>query len=539
MLSDNERLCGTVKWFSPKKGYGFIKLDTGESSQVFLHKEDLPESSDGVVSPGDRLTFSVRQEELGPAAMDVIQVKDGKTKASQIRSENVKIPATENLIRVKDVTIPENKLPLEKVKSTGFECLGLLPNLLHAVSDAGYEAPTPIQTKGIPIVLAGKDLVGCAQTGTGKTAVFALPILQRFTQSQDKSSKKSLARALVLAPTRELAIQIGESFSEYGKYTTINNVVIYGGVGQTPQVKAVQRGVDVLVATPGRLLDLIGQRFINLEHIEILVLDEADRMLDMGFIHDVQKIIKMVPKTRQMLLFSATMPQEVKDLSKTFMHAPIQIDVSPNQKTVEIIEQAVYFVAKMNKQALLEHILQSPEITKALVFARTKHGANKVARLLNRSKIDADAIHGNKSQTARQKALEDFRVGDTRVLVATDVAARGIDVEDISHVIQYDLPNVADMYVHRIGRTGRAGAAGTAIAFCDETERSFLDDIEKFLKTRIRVVEDHPFKQMPKKAILKSSRARSVPKSRSVKPVARRRSPPPARYRNHVRKNGR
>jgi ATP-dependent RNA helicase RhlE len=494
MLTENQRYFGSVKWYNSKKGYGFITLDSGESGEVFLHKSQLQDSQVEHVRPGERLSFHVKQDQKGPAAVDLKPEEEVATEVSEI--------------------------PADETAHAGFDGLGLLPCLLRALPPE-YETPTPIQIQGIPIVLAGKDLLGCAQTGTGKTAAFALPILQRFVTQPAVVEKNRPPRALVLAPTRELAIQIGDNFTEYGKYTNLRNVVIFGGVGQAPQVKALQRGVDILVATPGRLQDLINQRYITLDHVEVLVLDEADRMLDMGFIHDVQRIIKMVPKNRQMLLFSATIPDEIKTLSNTFMHDPVAIDVSPNQKAVEIIAQSMYFVAKGNKQSLLEHLLQAPEITRALVFSRTKHGANKIAKHLVQVGINADAIHGNKSQTARQKALEDFRVGRIQVLVATDVAARGIDVDDISHVFQFDLPEVAEMYVHRIGRTARAGAPGTAIAFCDQEERWCLDAIERFINTQIPVNPDHPFKQEPIKVDVIVPGTGKSPTTRAPKPRSR------------------
>jgi ATP-dependent RNA helicase RhlE len=344
-------------------------------------------------------------------------------------------------------------------------------------------------------------LLGCAQTGTGKTAAFALPILQRLgthtselTRSNGNGKKRSKrpVRVLVLSPTRELAIQIGESFSTYGRHTGLTNTVIFGGVGQNPQVQALQRGVDIVIATPGRLLDLMGQGHINLEHVEVLVLDEADRMLDMGFIHDVRRIVREVPKRRQTLLFSATMPRAIVELAGSILHDPIEVSVSPEQPTVESIEQGVFFVTRKKKQALLEHLLGDSDVTRVLVFSRTKHGANRIVKHLTKRGIRAEPIHGNKSQTARQKALRNFRTGKTRVLVATDVASRGIDVDDISHVIQFDLPNEPETYVHRIGRTGRAGAEGIALAFCSEEERPYLRDIEKLIRMRVPIIQEHP-----------------------------------------------
>nr|MDO8111024.1 DEAD/DEAH box helicase [Candidatus Sigynarchaeota archaeon] len=336
------------------------------------------------------------------------------------------------------------------------------------------------------------------------TAAFALPILHNLanqqstaprTNEKSKKSPKREIRVLVLAPTRELAIQTGEFFTEYSQFSKLTNTVIYGGVGQNPQVEALQRGIDILTATPGRLLDLMNQGFVHLDHVEVLVLDEGDRMLDMGFIHDVRRIVNSVPAKRQTMLFSATIPREIIELASSILHDPANISVTPEQPTVEAITQFVYFVAKKKKQQLLTHLLKDKAIIRALVFTRTKHGANKVVKLLGRDGIIAEPIHGNKSQTARQKALEDFREGSTRVLVATDVASRGIDVEEISHVIQFDLPTEPETYVHRIGRTGRAGLAGIALAFCDDDERPMLKEIERLIRKHVPVVADHPFKE--------------------------------------------
>ncbi len=381
-----------------------------------------------------------------------------------------------------------------------FHNLGLNSHLQQAVLEAGYLEPTPIQTQTIPSILARRDLVGCAQTGTGKTAAFVLPILQllaynspesHHSNSNSNSHNKKPIRVLVLSPTRELAIQIGDFFTEYGKFMKkLTNTVIYGGVKQHHQVKALTSGVDVLIATPGRLLDLIGQGYVSLQQIEFLVFDEADHMLDMGFIPDVRRIMKTVSKDHQTMLFSATMPKEIVQMAKNFLHKPVEVSVNPNQPVVEIIDQTVYFVEKANKQALLLSIVSNPEVERALVFSRTKHGANKIVNKLLKDGVEAEPIHGNKSQNARQKALQNFRDGTTRILVATDVAARGIDVEDISHVIQFDLPNVSETYVHRIGRTGRAGANGIAIAFCDHEERRFLLDIQKLIRRKIPVASN-------------------------------------------------
>jgi len=383
-----------------------------------------------------------------------------------------------------------------------FQELKLLPQLLHAVDDLGYRQPSPIQEQAIPPVLEGKDLIGCAQTGTGKTAAFAIPILQRLHGRISRTHTP--IRALVLTPTRELALQIKESFDQYGKYLRLRHTVIFGGVGQAPQVEALQKGVDILVATPGRLNDLCNQGFIDLAGIETFVLDEADRMLDMGFIHDVRKVIDRLPEKRQTLLFSATMPQEIADLSKKILHDPIRVEVTPQSSTVDAIEQRLYKVDKGNKKFLLRHILEDPSLDSVLVFTNTKHGADRVVKELGRAGIDAMAIHGNKGQTARIKALDSFKNGSIRVLVATDIAARGIDVNELAAVVNYELPNVPETYVHRIGRTGRAGRGGVAISFCNVDELAYLKDIEKLIKKKVPVVEDHPwpmeiFELTPKK----------------------------------------
>lgn len=373
-----------------------------------------------------------------------------------------------------------------------FQDLNLIEPLLRAVRAEGYTEPTPVQEQAIPHVLAGKDLIGCAQTGTGKTAAFALPILQRLA-SGNQNRQRGAIRALVLTPTRELAAQIGDSFAVYGRHTGLRHTVIYGGVGQQPQVQALRRGVDILVATPGRLLDLLNQGAVRLNMIEVFVLDEADRMLDMGFIQDVRRVIKALPARRQTLLFSATMPEAIQELADHILIEPVRVEVTPQATTVEKIEQSVFFVDKKNKRALLEHILSDPAIRRVLVFTRTKHGANRLVEQLDRARIQAEAIHSNKSQTARERALANFRSGRTRVLVATDIAARGIDVDDVTHVINYDLPNEPESYVHRIGRTARAGASGTAYSFCDVEERKFLRDIEKLIRLSVPAVEEHPY----------------------------------------------
>ena len=378
-----------------------------------------------------------------------------------------------------------------------FKELNLSAPLLRAVQEAGYETPSPIQAAAIPPVLAGRDLMGCAQTGTGKTAAFALPMLDRLTANAPR--RKGAVRALILTPTRELALQIGESFEAYGKYLKLRSTVIFGGVGQAPQVEALKKGVDILIACPGRLNDLIGQGFIDLSALEIFVLDEADRMLDMGFVHDVKKVIAKLPAQRQNLMFSATMPAEIEQLAAGILHEPAFVKVDPVSSTVDRIQQSLYYVEKVNKKLLLPWLIKNlqPPVVNALVFSRTKHGADKIAKDLTKQGIPAAAIHGNKSQTARVTALEDFKSGKTRVLVATDIAARGIDISELSHVFNYDLPEVPETYVHRIGRTARAGADGTAVSFCAPEEQEYLDGIEKLNRRKIPVVSGHPWDGVP------------------------------------------
>src|SRR5210317_1067072 len=345
-----------------------------------------------------------------------------------------------------------------------FEDLGLISPILRALKDQNYKSPTTIQQKSIPLILSGEDILGNAQTGTGKTAAFAVPIIQHLVGEGHNPQGKRTISSLVVTPTRELAIQIGESFTAYAKYTHVKNTVIFGGVSQGSQTHALKRGVDVLVATPGRLLDLMDQGFISLRDIEYFVLDEADRMLDMGFIHDIRKIIAKLPKKRQSLFFSATMPAKIVDLSRKILGNPEKVIIKPEQTTAEKVEQSIYFVSKKGKPKLLAHLLQEEDIRSAIVFSRTKHGANKIVRILGKSKIDAEAIHGNTSQNPRQQALGNFKNGKIKVLVATDIAARGIDIDELSHVINHDLPNIPETYVHRIGRTGRASASGSAIS---------------------------------------------------------------------------
>lgn len=410
-----------------------------------------------------------------------------------------------------------------------FKSLNLAAPILKALSEEGYSQPTSIQSQAIPVVLKGTDLMGAAQTGTGKTAAFAIPILQLLGTKDTQGSEKHVARktpeipshgergtrgsrsmenprgrthnndrnkkirSLIVTPTRELAIQIEESFQSYGRYMGLSSTVVFGGVNQKSQVTKLQGGVDILIATPGRLLDLMNQGYISLADIQIFVLDEADRMLDMGFIHDVRKLLAALPRKRQSLFFSATMPSEIIKLSKTILHNPVKVEITPESPTVEAIRQGLYYVDKGNKKNLLVDVLQDDGITSALVFTRTKHGANKVVKILNKSNIGAEAIHGNKSQHARQQALGNFKEGVTRVLVATDIAARGIDVDELQYVINYEMPNIPETYVHRIGRTGRAGLNGTAVSFCDAQEKDYLRDIEKLIGKKIPVVEEHNF----------------------------------------------
>ncbi len=374
-----------------------------------------------------------------------------------------------------------------------FENLKLIEPILRALKTEGYTTPTPIQEQAIPIVLQNRDLLGCAQTGTGKTAAFAIPILQLLYQDKLQHKEPKTIKALILTPTRELAIQIDESFAAYGKHTGLKHLVIFGGVSQNPQTDALRRGVDILVATPGRLLDLMNQRYVHLEHVRMLVLDEADRMLDMGFVHDVKKVIAKVPAKRQTLFFSATMPNEIKQLADSILHNPERVEVTPVSSTADTIQQSLYYVEKNDKKALLIHLLKDKAIKTALVFTRTKHGADKVVKDLVRVGITAEAIHGNKSQNARQRALSNFKNRTTRVLIATDIAARGIDIDELSHVINYELPNIPETYVHRIGRTGRAGLNGVALSFCDAEEVEFLKDIHKLISKQIPVEESHPY----------------------------------------------
>ncbi len=375
---------------------------------------------------------------------------------------------------------------------TTFADLGLNRSILRAVEESGYASMTPIQAQAIPAILDGRDFIGIAQTGTGKTAAFSLPIIQKLLKAEGKRSAKS-TRSLILAPTRELAVQIGDNINTYGKFLHLRTTLVYGGVSEKPQIKALHAGVDILVATPGRLLDLMSQGHVSLRNVEFLVLDEADRMLDMGFIRDIKKIIATLPTDRQTLLFSATMPLTVKSLAQSILHDPLRVDVAPAATTVEKVSQHVLMVPKNRKRELLAHVLKDQDISRVLIFTRTKHGANKVAKQLDQLGITCSAIHGNKSQNARQNALNEFKSGAIRALVATDVAARGIDVDGVTHVINYELPNEPDSYVHRIGRTARAGAAGVSLSFCDHEERAYLRDIEKTIRQEVPMIEDHPF----------------------------------------------
>jgi ATP-dependent RNA helicase RhlE len=374
-----------------------------------------------------------------------------------------------------------------------FEDLSLSKSIQKAVFEEGYTEATPIQEKSIPIVLAGKDLVGCAQTGTGKTAAFAIPIIHQLHRIVGSSKKAKVIRALVVTPTRELAVQIGQSFDTYGKYTNLTQLTIFGGVSQNPQVDALKNGVDILIATPGRLLDLHKQGFIDLDHLHTLVLDEADQMLDMGFVNDVKKIVKLTPKNRQTLFFSATMPIAIRELAEMFLTDPETVTVSPVSSTAENVEQRVYFVDKTEKRNLLYHLIKNEDLSNVLIFSRTKHGADNVVKALRKNNIAAEAIHGDKSQNARQRVLDAFKNKEIGVLVATDIAARGIDIDQLPFVINFDLPNIPETYVHRIGRTGRAGNGGIAISFCSKDEKDYWKDIQKLIKVDVQTVNDHPY----------------------------------------------
>ena len=374
-----------------------------------------------------------------------------------------------------------------------FEDLSLSKSIQRAVFEEGYTSPTPIQEKAIPFILAGKDLVGCAQTGTGKTAAFAIPIIHNLHRMVGSSKKAKEIRCLVVTPTRELAVQIGESFDTYGKYTNLRQLTIFGGVSQVPQVDQLKKGVDILIATPGRLLDLHKQGFVDFDSLHYLVLDESDLMLDMGFINDVRKIVKLVPTNRQTLLFSATMPMAIRELADTFLNKPEYVSVTPVSSTAEIIEQQIYFVDKSDKRGLLYHLIRNENLSNVLVFVRTKHGADNVVKALKKHGVNAEAIHGDKSQNARQRVLDSFKNKEITVLVATDIAARGIDIESLPYVINFDLPNIPETYVHRIGRTGRAGNGGISISFCGKDEEPYWKDIQKLIKVNVKTIKDHPF----------------------------------------------
>jgi ATP-dependent RNA helicase RhlE len=404
-----------------------------------------------------------------------------------------------------------------------FEALNIIETIVAALKEEHYTAPTPIQAEAIPIVLQKKDLLGVAQTGTGKTAAFAIPILQLLKETEVITHKRRKIRSLIVTPTRELAIQINESFKAYGRHTGLKSTVIFGGVNQHAQVLAIREGIDILIATPGRLLDLMQQGLLSIHNVEIFVLDEADRMLDMGFIHDVKKLLEALPKKRQSLFFSATMPPEIIKLANAILVNPVKVSVTPVSSTVDIIQQVVYFVDKVNKNSLLLDILKDTNIETVLVFTRTKHGADKVVKFLVNHHVKAEAIHGNKSQNARQRALTNFKDKSTRVLVATDIAARGIDIDELAYVINYEMSNIPETYVHRIGRTGRAGAKGTAMSFVDAEEKAFLKDVEKLIAKKIPIVDGHPFpltNHNPIKNSTQNNAPRNNPrKQQQVQPV--------------------
>jgi len=399
-----------------------------------------------------------------------------------------------------------------------FEDLSLNKSLQRALIDQGYTTPTPIQAQAIPIILKGEDLIGCAQTGTGKTAAFAIPILNHLHHMVGSSKKAKKIRALVVTPTRELAIQIGENFDAYGIYTNIKQLTIFGGVSQVAQVEQLKKGVDVLIATPGRLLDLHKQGFIDLDHLHFLVLDEADQMLDMGFINDVKKIVKLTPSNRQTLLFSATMPLAIRELADNLLRTPKYVTVTPVSSTAETVKQKVYFVGKANKRALLYHLISTENLNGVLVFSRTKHGADNIVKALKKNNVKAEAIHGDKSQSARQRVLDSFKAKETTVLVATDIAARGIDIDQLPYVINFDLPNVPETYVHRIGRTGRAGNGGIALSFCSPDEQPYWKDIVKLTQIQAKTIDNHPYPYTEEDLKGKNPADRRNTKSSSTKP---------------------
>ena len=406
-----------------------------------------------------------------------------------------------------------------------FEDLSLSKSIQKAVYELGYLEPTPIQEQSIPAILKGHDLIGCAQTGTGKTAAFAIPIIHQLHRIVGSSKKSKQIRCLVVTPTRELAVQIAQNFNEYGKYTNLTTLTIFGGVSQVPQVDILKHGVDILIATPGRLLDLNKQGFIDLDHLHCLVLDEADQMLDMGFVNDVKKIVKLTPDNRQTLLFSATMPIAIRELSEMFLKDPVSVTVSPVSSTAEKVEQRVYFVDKTEKRNLLHHLITKENLSDVLVFSRTKHGADNVVKALRKKGVAAEAIHGDKSQNARQRVLDAFKAKEVGVLVATDIAARGIDIDQLPYVINFDLPNIPETYVHRIGRTGRAGNGGLAISFCGKDEAPYWKDIQKLIKVDVEVVKDHPYQwqggspdeNTPKQSSNRSKEAHNSRKSTASK----------------------
>ncbi|MBU1144984.1 MAG: DEAD/DEAH box helicase [Firmicutes bacterium] len=422
-----------------------------------------------------------------------------------------------------------------------FKKLEIIEPILRSLETEGYEVPTPIQLQSIPVLLSGKDVLGSAQTGTGKTAAFAIPILQNLTIEQQDVKSRRVIKALISTPTRELALQIKESFQVYGKHLKLKTIVVFGGVPQRSQTEAIRSGVDILVATPGRLLDLINQKIVHLDQVKYFVLDEADRMLDMGFIHDVKKIIAFIPTKRQTMLFSATMPKEISSLASSILIHPIRIAVVPVETTIDAIDQSVYFVTKKSKTKLLIHLLKSKDVTSALVFSRTKHGANKIVKDLLLEKVNAEAIHGNKSQSARQQALHLFKTNKIQVLVATDIAARGLDIEKLSHVFNYDLPEVPETYIHRIGRTGRAGLEGKAISFCSEEELPLLKDIQRHIKKQLPVIKDHPyivvFSDTPLKQVIKNVPQHSqIPKNYSKHDSKNRRYKPSETSKKNISK---
>ncbi len=394
-----------------------------------------------------------------------------------------------------------------------FKQLGLIEPILKALRDKRYNAPTPIQRQAIPPILKRRDILGSAQTGTGKTAAFAIPIIQ-LIQKIEGNRQKTTLRSLIVTPTRELAIQIEENITAYAKYTDVRHAVIFGGVKQAKQIAKLKKGVHILVATPGRLLDLINQGYISLDTIKIFVLDEADRMLDMGFIHDIRKLLRLLPKKRQSLFFSATMPNSIVDLSRKILHHPVKIEVSPVSSAAETVQQVLYYTNKQNKKDLLRHILKDQSMEQVLLFSRTKHGADRISRDLKKQRIKSAAIHGDKAQNHRQKVLKQFKTGQIRVLVATDIAARGIDIDKLKYVINYDVPNIAETYVHRIGRSGRAGEAGTAISICEPEENAYIRDIEKLIKQKIKPIMDHPFPQTEKPMTVKEKKAFELQKKR-------------------------